>query len=105
MYASSPSFVALNAVGGWLYVAGGAKGILIYRKSNSEFMAYDRNCTYQPSDACAQVEVDSSNLIARDSCCGSEFLITDGTVLKSPAALPLKQYQTTFDGNTLHIFN
>ena len=105
MYASSPSFVNLNAVGGWLYANGGAKGIVIYRKSNSEFMAYDRNCTYQPNNSCAKVEIDSTSLIAKDNCCGSEFLMTDGSVLKSPASLPLKQYQASFDGNILHIFN
>lgn len=105
MYASDPGFVALNAVGGWLYANGGVKGIIVYRKSNTEFMAYDRNCTYQSSNACSKADVDSSNLIIKDACCGSEFLITDGTVLTSPATLPLKQYQTSFDGTTLHIFN
>lgn len=105
MYASSPSFVDLNAVGGWLYANGGVRGIIVYRKSNTEFMAYDRDCTYQPSNSCAKVDVDSTNIIMKDPCCSSEFIITDGTVLKSPAVLPLKQYQTSFDGNTLHIFN
>ena len=70
-------------------------------------MAYDRNCTYHSSDPapCATVYVDSSNIIAVDSCCHSQFSMYDGTVLQTPATLPLKSYHTTFDGNVLHIYN
>jgi nitrite reductase/ring-hydroxylating ferredoxin subunit len=105
IYTSNPSFISISAIGGWTYVAGGVRGILIYRKSNTEFMCYDRNCSYQPEDACATVIVDNSNIIAKDTCCHSEFLMTDGSVLKAPASVPLKAYNNTFDGNVLHIYN
>ena len=105
IYTTDPSFINLNPVGGWVYITGGAKGILVYRKSTTEFMAYDRTCTYQPSNTNARVSVDSSNIIATDTSCGSKFLITDGSVTHSPATLPLKNYQTTFDGTVLHIYN
>ncbi len=105
IYTSNPSFINLNAVGGWVYITGGVRGILVYRKSISEFMAYDRNCTYNSSDPCAVVYVDSSNIIATDTCCNSQFSIYDGTVLQAPAGVPLKAYNTTFDGNVLHIYN
>ncbi|MFL5766053.1 MAG: hypothetical protein ACJ77K_19060 [Bacteroidia bacterium] len=105
LYTTSPSFVNLNAVGGWVYIAGGVRGILVYRKSISDFIAYDRNCTYHSSDVCATVYVDASNIIAVDTCCHSQFSIVDGTVLNGPAGLPLKQYNTTFDGSVLHIYN
>ena len=105
IYTSNPSFINLNAVGGWVYITGGARGILVYRKSISEFMAYDRNCTYNSNDPCAIVYVDSSNIIATDTCCNSMFSMVDGTVLQAPAGLPLKTYYTTFDGNVLHIYN
>jgi hypothetical protein len=105
IYTSNPSFISISAIGGWTYIAGGVRGILIYRKSNTEFMCYDRNCSYQPEDACATVVVDNSNIIAKDTCCHSEFLMTDGSVLKAPASVPLKAYTNTFDGNVLHIYN
>ncbi|MDQ3047471.1 MAG: hypothetical protein M3R27_08000 [Bacteroidota bacterium] len=105
IYTNNPSFIDLNAVGGWVYITGGVRGILIYRKSTSEFMAYDRNCTYQPNDPCATVVVDNSNIIARDTCCNSQFSMVDGSVIQAPAGLPLKGYNTTFDGNVLHIYN
>lgn len=105
IYTSNPSFIDLNAVGGWTYITGGARGILVYRKSISEFMAYDRNCTYNSNDACATVYVDATNIIAVDTCCNSKFSIVDGTVLQAPAGVPLKTYNTTFDGSVLHIYN
>lgn len=100
-----PSYAMLNSVGGWVYVNGGVRGILLYRKSVSEFIAYERNCTYQPNTPCATVFVDVNGLILRDTCCGSKFLITDGSVNQTPATIPLTRYQTTFDGNEVHIFN
>jgi nitrite reductase/ring-hydroxylating ferredoxin subunit len=105
IYLSNPSFNNLNAVGGWAYVTGGIRGILVYRKSTTEFMAFDRNCTYQPSDVCSTVYVDSSNIIAVDTCCNSQFSLYDGSVLQAPAGLPLKAYSNTFDGSVLHIYN
>jgi len=102
---TDPEFNDLNAVGGWIYLTGGSRGIVVYRFSIDEFMAYDRHCTYNPSDACGLVEVDQSGVIAEDACCGSKFILTDGTVAEGPAEVPLKYYQTSFDGNLLHIYN
>jgi nitrite reductase/ring-hydroxylating ferredoxin subunit len=105
LYTNNPSFVNVSAVGGWVYITGGVRGILLYRKSNTEFMAYDRNCTYQPTNSCATVFVDNTNIVAKDTCCNSQFSIYDGSVFQGPAAQPLKAYNTTFDGNVLHIYN
>jgi len=107
IYPNLPSFVNLNAIGGWVSITGGVRGIIVYRKSSNEFMAYERNCTYQSTDPapCAMVDVDASNIIVTDTCCNSKFSIFDGNVTQGPAGLPLKAYNTTFDGNTLHIYN
>lgn len=105
VYTTDPNFVNLNAVGGWVYITGGSRGILVYRSSNTDFMAYERHCPFEPDNTCGRVEVDSSNIIIKDPCCGSEFLITDGLVTKGPASLALTRYQTSFDGSVLHIYN
>ncbi|HRG37973.1 MAG TPA: hypothetical protein PK289_05535 [Bacteroidia bacterium] len=105
IYINNPSYISLTGVGGWAYVNGGVRGIIVYRKTADEFMSYERNCTFQSTDACATVIVDKNAIMASDSCCGSQFLLTDGSVLKTPAAVPLKQYRNTFDGNVLHIYN
>jgi Rieske Fe-S protein len=106
MYSSDPSFISLNSPGGWAYVSGGNHGILVYRRSLNEFAAYDRTCTYTPNDPNETVSVEAANnILAADAHCGSKFLITDGSVNRGPATLPLKAYQTTYDGTVLHIFN
>ena len=105
IYTTDPEFVNLNAVGGWVYITGGSRGIVVYRNSIEEFMAYDRHCTYEPSNSCARIEVEPSNITTVDSCCGSKFVLTDGSVINGPASMPLKQYQAKLEGNTLHIFN
>jgi nitrite reductase/ring-hydroxylating ferredoxin subunit len=105
LYTSDPLFAPLNATSGYTYLVGGVGGILVYRKSQTEFMAYDRCCTYNVSDRNV-IAVDASGLIAADAVCGSKFLITDGSVNHGPAVNLLKRYQTSFDGiSVLHIFN
>ena len=105
IYPSDPNFNKLNTPGGWAYLNGGSRGIIVYRRSNEEFVAYDRHCTYDTENVCGQVEVNSSQIISIDSCCMSEFVLTDGSVVKSPASAPLQAYQVSFNGNELHIFN
>ncbi len=105
LYAADPTFVPLNAVNGWLYVNGGNRGILVFRKSLSEFIAFDRTCTNNPANVNEFVKVDASNINAACSNCGSTYSMFDGTKGTGPAPYPLKIYQNTFDGTVLHIFN
>ena len=105
IYPSQPLYFELNAIGGWMYINGGVRGIIVYRKSLNEFIALERNCSFDPFEECATVYVDQSNIFATDSCCQSQFLILDGQVINPPAILPLKQYNTYYDGNMLHIYN
>jgi len=105
IHTNDPMFIDLNAVGGWIYLTGGSRGIIVYRSSNTDFKAYDRHCTYQPTNSCALVSVEVNNITGLDDCCGSRFLLADGSVSNGPATIPLKQYRTTFDGSVLHIFN
>ena len=100
-----PDYLKLKIIGGWEYVSGGSRGIIIYRLSENDFRAYDRHCTFQPSSTCALVSVDANNITASDDCCGSSFLLQDGSVSKPPATTSLKSYNTSFDGTNLRIFN
>ena len=106
LYLSQPSNSALNAVGGYVYVTGGARGIIVYRLSIDTFMAYDRNCTYNSDAASAVVEVESNGLFAADSSCGSKFVLIDGSVDQGPATVGLRRYNAVYDGvNSVHIYN
>ncbi|MEZ4757212.1 MAG: hypothetical protein R2817_10335 [Flavobacteriales bacterium] len=102
---NNPAYADLAVPGGWLYLSGGSLGILVYRSTPETFVALDRHCPYRTADLC-RVSVDESELIARDTtCCGSAFLITDGSVVEGPAALNLQRYNTSFNGTTLRIYN
>tara|TARA_B100000809_G_scaffold225368_1_gene236278 strand:+ start:1104 stop:1520 length:417 start_codon:yes stop_codon:yes gene_type:complete len=105
IYTNNPSFNAISVPGTWTYINGGSRGIIIYRVSNEEFRAYDRHCTYDSGNSCALVSVDGTNITGLDDCCGSTFILTDGSVTQGPASLPLKQYQTSYDGAVLRVFN
>jgi nitrite reductase/ring-hydroxylating ferredoxin subunit len=104
---SLPSYSSLNAIGGWVYITGGSKGIIVYRQSYDQFSAYDRHCTYEANNPCGKASVDSSNSFVECSCDGSQYQLYDGLVIQGPAAYSLKPYNTTFDpmSNQLHIFN
>lgn len=102
---NDPAYANVKVVGGWMYLNGGSRGLILYRYSNDEFRAFDRHCTYNSTSSCALVSVENSNITAYDDCCGSKFLITDGSVTQGPANLPLKQYNTSFDGSVLRIYN
>jgi nitrite reductase/ring-hydroxylating ferredoxin subunit len=106
IYATDPEFNSLSSIGGWAYITGGSRGIVVTRNSISEFAAFERHCPYNPKDPCGRVEVDSSSsIMLTDPCCGSNFLLSNGSVLNGPSTAPLRQYQTNFDGIVLHIFN
>jgi len=102
---NDPDYIRLQTVGGWEYISGGSRGIILFRLSQDQFRAFDRHCTFQPSNTCALVSVDPNNITASDDCCGSAFLLNDGSVSRPPANTALKQYRTSFDGTTLRISN
>ncbi len=102
----STMYIELNTIGGWVYLTGGYKGILVYRLGVDEFVAYDRACPHDPFEDCARITMDASNITCSDtSCCGSSFNIIDGGVTTGPSTLPLKRYYTYYDGNLLTINN
>lgn len=91
-------------IGGWIYLEGGVRGLVLIKQSEFHYIALDRACTYHPEDPCAVVEMHSSGLYLLDNCCGSQFEKTGG-VIKGPAQRPLLQYNTYINGNYLTIQN
>jgi hypothetical protein len=93
-----PAYQNLNIPGGWAYVNGGSRGIVVYRNFNA-FIALDRHTTVYPDSVCAVAEVDTSNnFVLIDPCSEAQYSITTGTALKEPAQWALKQYFTSWDG-------
>lgn len=82
---------------------GGVRGIIIYRLNSSTYIAFERNCSYHPNDACATVDIHSSRLYMTDACCQSNFRFPDGEPYGGIAWRPLRQYVTYLNGNALTI--
>lgn len=105
IYPGDPLNFKLQGIGGWMYFGGGINGIVIYRKSEQEFVAIERSSSHLPKDPKAAVQVQSNNFTLRDTISGSEWRIFDGTVTKGPAEWPLRLYGANFDGNALRVSN
>ena len=100
-----PEYSDLQVSGNSFFIEGGVEGIIIYHGIGSDYKVYDRNCSYEPSLSCSQIDsVDAG--IAYCGCCTSAFLLSnDASVLNSPALLPLKKYYWTLSGSQMHISN
>jgi hypothetical protein len=98
-----PSNNMLVTKGGYKEIGGGVRGIIVYCQDPGVYLAYERNCSYQPGDACATVNVDGSKLFMIDQCCGSSFNFSTGTPMGGVAWRSLRKYKTSTSGNELTI--
>lgn len=102
-----PSYNALIGVGGWAYVEGGSRGIIVYRRSVDEFVAFDRHSPQDPQSTCPEpLYPDVDNFLTLiDSCSTARFSLYDGSPMEG-SEFGLRQYQTTYNGsNIVRIFN
>lgn len=95
-----PSYSNLSSPGGYAYLDNyGVKGIVIYRRTINEFIAFDRMSTAEGGDVCGPVEVDPNNfLFLNDQCSDAVYSLLDGTVVSGNAQYALRQYQVSYDG-------
>lgn len=99
-----PEYYNLKTDGGYTYLNdAGVRGIIVYHKSGSSYLAYERNCSFQPNTACATVEVHVSTLYMFCACCSSTFDFATGLPTGGPAWRPLRRYETSLNGSTLTI--
>ena len=91
---------ALLVVGGALALGSNvidSKGILLYRQSDTNVLAFSRNCTH---NSCT---IDSfQNGTSTCPCHGSQFN-TSGNVVVGPAVNPLTQYSAAIADNIVTI--
>lgn len=105
LYPNDPLNFKIQSIGGWIYTNGGINGIVVYRKSDQEFVAIERSSSQLPSNPRAKVYVLGDNFTLLDSISTSKWRIFDGSVTQGPAQWGLRLYGTTFDGSTLRISN
>ena len=97
---SSSENSALAMVGGTLALGANvldSKGILLYRQSDTNVLAFSRNCTH---NGCTIGSF--QNGTSACPCHGSQFN-TSGSVVNGPAVNPLTQYSATITGNIVTI--
>jgi len=102
---NSTQYIELNHIGGSVPVTGGYRGIIIYRKSDNEFMAYERACANDPTADSAQVRIEVSGITCYCPKCKSKYILLDGSPFEGPSQWPLKQYRTNYDGTYLYVSN
>ena len=103
-----PTYVGLQSIGGFAYVDNiGVKGVVVYRATLDEFVAFDRMSTADGGDTCDGLFINPENqLILLDPCTESQFLLIDGSLVQGPANWGLRGYRTFFNGsNILNIQN
>lgn len=105
VYPNDPLNFKIQSIGGWLYFNGGINGIIVYRKSQQEFIALERTSSYYPDNAAAKAKVQTDNFTLKDTISNSKWQIIDGAVVNGPATWPLRVYSTNYDGNSLRIRN
>jgi hypothetical protein len=102
-----PSYSNLTGVGGWTYVNGGSRGLIVYRRAIDEFVAFDRHSPADPEGTCfLPLFPDSDNFLQlKDTCNNAAFSLYDGSPV-SNSQFGLRQYRTVFNGtDLLRIYN
>ncbi len=102
-----PSYSNLTGVGGWAYVNGGSRGIIVYRRAIDEFVAFDRHSPADPEGTCfLPLYPDTDNFLQlNDTCNNATFSMYDGSPV-SNSPFGLRQYRTVFNGtDLLRIYN
>ncbi|MEI8048003.1 MAG: hypothetical protein WCI92_11535 [Bacteroidota bacterium] len=101
-----PNSLDYIPVGGYLYKEKyGYRGILIFQSLPGEFMVYECCCPYDPEKTGARVSVEPGGTTCVDSVCKSKFILYNGTPFEGPSPYSLMQYQHTYDGEVLYIYN
>jgi hypothetical protein len=102
---SSEALPLKSRDGTFVYIKGGLKGIIVYRRSQDNFLAFERKSPYRLEDSCGIISGHSSYLYMIDSCHNCTF-DWQGQPTGGPCKDIMKQYQVQYLNNfTLLITN
>ena len=91
-----PGYFSLAGVGGWAYVNGGSRGIIVYRRSIDEFIAFDRHSPADVNATCpSPLFPDTDNFHFKDTCNNASFSLYDGSPISGLNMV--SQYATSFN--------
>lgn len=120
------AYYDLRFVGSYVYLTSDplstSRGLIVYRKTQEEFVAYDRLPPNYPN-ACTDSEGNTTRLVVEspfvvDHCNNAYYNILNGEIFideehgmlphfagNNEPIYPLIQYHTSFNGYELHIYN
>ncbi len=75
-----------------------AEKVVVTQPTQGDFKAFSAVCTHQ---GCLVAEVKGGDIDC--NCHGSQFSITDGSVVTGPATKPLPQFQVKVDGDEISV--
>ena len=111
IYPNTLQYQELNFISGWLYITADvestSRGIIVYRQSETEFLAYDRMPPNEP-DACTDSHGNTTRMVV--DFLNGQIIIREPDMIPSfptdgTAVYPLIQYHTSYDGSRLTITN
>jgi len=111
---NSTIYQELNVDGGWLYldeqdnVEPPSRGIIVYRLSTEQFLAFERTPPFKPDSCCNASKTVCTALIVDfpfilDTCTSSKYMILDGSPVSGPSSMTLGMYVTEYYGGMLFI--
>lgn len=113
---NSTIYQEINIAGGWMYldetnnVLPPSRGIIVYRLSEDQFVAFERTPPFKPDSCCNAAKTICTALIVDypyvlDTCTNSKYLILDGSQVSGPSNISLGMYVTEFYMGLLYIHN
>lgn len=102
---NSMEYQELNVTGGWMYLTGSGDsyGIIVYRVTDMDFMAYDRKPFY--NSLCPDNRLKVEGLFIVDQCNGWNYSILNGMNMNGDGTHPYWYYAEYDGGGILHIHN
>lgn len=105
IYPNSIEYQELNTVGGWMYLTAPlpSYGIIVYKMTIDEFMAYDRK-PFISNSLCPDNRLIVDLPFVVDECNEQNYSILSG-INENGDGTHIYWYQTEFDGTALRIYN
>ena len=100
---NDPLYREIRTIGNSITVVGGHAGIVIYRFTQDQFIAFDRLCPVEKKTTC-RIQETGDDLFYTCECCDTPYLMIDGTgQSRNDSTFAgtgefLKEYRVYFDG-------
>lgn len=102
---NSAQYPGLNNVGGYQYLTGGHRGVVIVRTAYNDFVCYERTCPCNDSSQVSVSKTWGSSILECPDCHSLFSVYNDGMPMDgSVTSCNLFQYSTTFDGTKLYVY-